>query len=64
MFTHGDIVANIAQDHLPRAIPLTITYTGANGQWYSTTVAIEYKSEMLLYQFGKHTTTWRRISRS
>lgn len=56
MCTHDDIVANIAQEHLSKTIPLTITYNGADGQRYSTTMVLVYKSEMLFYQFVKHTT--------
>jgi hypothetical protein len=55
MFTHDDIVTNIAQGHLPPTLPLTITYNGANGQGYTTMMAIEVRSELLCYQFGKHT---------
>ena len=66
MFTHDDIVANFAQGHLPTTIPLTITYDGANGQRYSTTATMEYKSEMLFYQFGRHATAlltfWQRLT--
>jgi hypothetical protein len=55
MFTHDDIVTNIAQGHLPPTLPLTILYTGANGQAYTTMMSIEVRSELLCYQFGKHT---------
>ena len=56
MFTHDDIVANITQGHLPPTLPLTITYNGANGQRYATTMAMEFRSELLFYRFGKHAT--------
>lgn len=55
MFTHEQVVTNFAQHHLPPTVKLTITYNGANGKVYSTTMAMEYRAEVLFYQFGKHT---------
>jgi len=56
MFTHDDVLNNVMQGHLPQTVPLTITYNGADGKRYSTEMAMEYRSEMLFYQFAKHST--------
>jgi hypothetical protein len=56
MFTHEEVVTNVMQGHLPPTVPLKITYNGMDGKAHSTEMAMEYRSDMLFYQFVKHST--------